>query len=414
MNIGSLITFDPEILGKGSYGKIRKCKDEYDNLFAVKIIEKKDKGIPNILEASIMSSIFHQTLNSALCIHSNDKELYIFQELAMTDLSRYTRAYRKTDVRLPSEDQVLKRRVIPKEQIRLWLFSIAEAVECLHKQRIIHADIKASNVLLYKNNTVRLTDFTLATKVWDEEKFNFMVCTCTHRPLECFVNQGWSFPLDIWSLGCTFYEVMYGQHLFRVQQFKDEGHVDCHLMQRRSINCLLDWAERKPNGKEIVKDVESFPDCPFVPFRLPSEFYKTENELFNNLVLSMLSLDPEKRPTINEVLNHEYFNGLKRNYTTIVSPPKEKVKGSLLFTVESVIRMYANDERVAKNAMSLFRATVALPLDAELKAKTCVWIAAKLVRNTGDLNLNVNMRRLTEAETLLCNFLSFRLHTCCE
>ena len=220
--IGSKIhIFESEKLGEGSYGSVYRCCNENGNCFAVKCIKSNDTGIPNILETSIMKTIFHPNLNTAVHIHTSPSETHIFQKLAKTDLSRYTRKNKKN---------------ISFSTLKRWSFEIVQGLACLHRQNIVHADIKASNVLLFEDKSVKLGDFTLSVLVKDSyssisknqhsfsanntqprKKFTHKVCTYSHRPPECWFDQGWSYPLDIWSLGCTLFEIAYGKLLFPSQ-----------------------------------------------------------------------------------------------------------------------------------------------------------------------------------------------------
>ncbi len=85
MSIGSKVhIFDSEKLGEGSYGAVYRCSDEHGKAYAVKCIKTNEMGIPNILENSIMMTISHPALNTALHIHTTARETHIFQRLAKT------------------------------------------------------------------------------------------------------------------------------------------------------------------------------------------------------------------------------------------------------------------------------------------------------------------------------------------
>lgn len=184
-DVGYSFTISDKIIGSGSYGTIYTAQNEYGRQLAVKCCNIDSTGIPNILEASIMGSMIHPYLNRALRIQASDNKLYIIQEIAQTDLAQHTR-----------RDKGNHRPGIV--ELKRWCFELAQAVSALHVDDIIHADIKASNVLLYADGSIRLTDYTLATKKWSRgEKFTHNVCTCTHRPLECLMRRSWDESLDI-------------------------------------------------------------------------------------------------------------------------------------------------------------------------------------------------------------------------
>jgi len=68
------------------------------------------------------------------------------------------------------------------ELLRKWSYGLVQGLACLHRQKIIHADVKANNVLLFGDQTVKLGDFTLAVRAWgryrkENKKGNgFFIC----------------------------------------------------------------------------------------------------------------------------------------------------------------------------------------------------------------------------------------------
>src|SRR5437016_6097229 len=133
-----------EKLGHGGFGSVYKRGDD-----AVKCIELEDDGIPHLMEPSIMASIAHPCLADASHISVGSGHLYIEQRLALSDGSRWTKKHRGGHL-------------LSINQLREWSYCLVQAVLCLHRASIIHCDIKASNVLLFENNNVKLADFSLA------------------------------------------------------------------------------------------------------------------------------------------------------------------------------------------------------------------------------------------------------------
>ena len=173
-----------EILGKGSYDQVHSCRDEHDNKFAVKTTPINRYGISSILEASMMAMIRHPNINPANKIYATTEKLYIFQDLAKADMARLTRR---------SYDDSIKPSI---DQLRDWCFQIAQGLACLHHQGIIHADIKASNVLFF-DGLLKLSDFTLSVKKWNTlDKFHQAACTYTHCPPECLKKEMVANPFD--------------------------------------------------------------------------------------------------------------------------------------------------------------------------------------------------------------------------
>lgn len=134
-------------IGSGAHGLVFEAEDCHGRLVAVKIINLNSNGNPVLLECLILSSFNCKYLTKANYINYNltTNKIYIITELATADLKSYinTKPYNKS--------QALE-----------WIRQLLIAIATLHKARIIHGDIKSNNILIYNNNDITLTDFSLS------------------------------------------------------------------------------------------------------------------------------------------------------------------------------------------------------------------------------------------------------------
>jgi len=402
-NIGYSFIISDKLLGHGSYGDVYLATDENGKQVAVKCCPIDDTGIPNILEASIMATTVHPHLNRALRILASDTKLYIIQDLAVTDLAQHTR--RDKGNHKPSIDE-----------LRKWCYSLCNAVHALHKDNIIHADIKASNVLLYSDGSVKLTDYTLAIKKWSPgEKFKHNVCTSTHRPLECLLRRQWDESLDIWSLGCTFYELAYGELLFPYQGMLEQDKIrntEAKLrLRKRSVNAIIDWSSRGPNPPTSfdVIGTTQFP-IDYIPYILCDEFKNPEMLMFNDLMCKMLSVDPSFRPNINQILLHPFFSDLTPPIYLSIHRPINKLPLTESARVIRYIQRYSSNKIIQDISFNIYsRCNDMYHISEHIRAAICTWIATKLtVFDLPSLSLPPNQILSTERE--ICHNILFRLH----
>lgn len=382
-----------EQLGKGAYGSVFKVNigedenEDEETEYAIKqcritsdLNNKNKEGIPSIMEPSIMSSIIHPCINNALDIYCSDDHIYILTLKAENDLGHYIR---KNHVDMDTK--------------LLWCYQISTGLACLHSQGIIHCDIKSGNVLLFKNDfdmlDAKLSDFTLAVKKHKKyQKYKHAVCTPTHKPLECLLGEDWDESLDIWSLGCTFFEIIYSRCLFPyqgeyIEQDKEKfGDKQAKIRQkRRTANCIMDWGnhcekqkqERKKQEQERKKqeaastteqEATDSTNCYATKSESASatETYKlwnleykkpnipqgfpNPNSQIDNLIYKMLSVESDERPNINEIVNDPVFDkyrDLKYKEFKIIVPStcsKEEIKQSDIEEVESMIDFLETNE----------------------------------------------------------------------
>mmetsp|Transcript_99781 Transcript_99781/g.149460 ORF Transcript_99781/g.149460 Transcript_99781/m.149460 type:complete len:95 (+) Transcript_99781:478-762(+) len=87
----------------------------------------------------------------------------------------------------------------------------------MHSANVIHRDLKPSNILATENCDIKMCDFGLARNIEldAEEGLTEYVVTRYYRAPEVMLSSHeYNKPLDIWSVGCTFAELITGGVLF--------------------------------------------------------------------------------------------------------------------------------------------------------------------------------------------------------
>ena len=149
-----------------------------------------------------------------------------------------------------------------------WIMQISLALKYIHENNIMHRDIKPSNILLM-DNIAKLGDFGVAKALNSNLKHaKTMVATPQYLAPEIINKQNYSFKADIWSLGVTFFQLMYLTYPF-------EGKTD-EEMQKNIV---------AGKRKEI------------------SNSYSYDSKLVE-LINKMLSMRPEERPSAEEILDN--------------------------------------------------------------------------------------------------------------
>lgn len=205
-------------VGEGTYGKVYKAKEKNskDHKFvALKCIlmDKEKEGFPvtALREIMILKNLKHQNLINLLEIVSTkhtDKKIgnvYLVFEYMNHDLSGLLRT--KIKLTLPS--------------IKSIFYQILKGVNHLHKNNIIHRDIKSANILVSSKGEIKVGDFGLARKVnpyidQDKNKFTNKVVTLWYRAPEILLgSRSYSYVSDVWSIGCMFLEILRGEAPFK-------------------------------------------------------------------------------------------------------------------------------------------------------------------------------------------------------
>eukprot|EP00825_Cyclidium_porcatum_P039636 TRINITY_DN4854_c0_g1_i1.p1 TRINITY_DN4854_c0_g1~~TRINITY_DN4854_c0_g1_i1.p1 ORF type:complete len:288 (+),score=31.68 TRINITY_DN4854_c0_g1_i1:14-877(+) len=90
---------------------------------------------------------------------------------------------------------------------------ILEGLEYLHTNHIVHRDIKGANILVDEKGNCKLADFGSAKMnviFYEQQQYNSIKGTINFMAPEVIKQKGSGRYADIWSLGCTVYEMLTG------------------------------------------------------------------------------------------------------------------------------------------------------------------------------------------------------------
>ncbi|KAG8785103.1 hypothetical protein FRB91_002434 [Serendipita sp. 411] len=188
-------------------------------------------------------------------------------------------------------------------EIKTLMLQLLRAVAHCHSHWILHRDLKTSNLLMNNRGIIKVADFGLARRFGDPVGIGGMtqlVVTLWYRAPEILLGaETYSTPIDIWSVGCIFGELILHEPIF---QAKGELEMIGMIFKLLGPPTTREW----PGFEELplVKTINiPSPHQPSLRQRFP---YLSNGGL--DLLASMLVYDPEKRIAAEEALVHPYFS----------------------------------------------------------------------------------------------------------
>lgn len=246
------------VLGKGAYGEVQLVQHARSKIqYALKIIRKDQINFQTpieifLREISIHKSLVHPNI-SRLYDHLEDKQkIYLILEY----------------VEKGSVSNLLKKKIKLNEIDACEIFKqVCVGVSFLHENKIIHRDIKSENLLISKDNTIKLCDFGwCAYGIQPRATF----CgTADYMAPEMSTSETYNHKVDVWSLGILLYELVHGRPPFL------------------GLN-TFDKLEEMQSGNIAIRDSLS-PELA-------------------GLIRFILNKNPDERPEVKEILKNSWFS----------------------------------------------------------------------------------------------------------
>lgn len=286
-------------LGKGAYGSVSKAKDELGNeIYALKEFsirddkEAKNEGIPPtaIREVYLLKELNHINIERLIDVLHSPKYFTLVFEFIDTDLKKIIDKLKEKNEKLSSGE------------IKSYLYQLLKGVSCMHKHKIIHRDLKPGNLLITKDNILKIADFGLARGyALPIRNFTNNVVTLFYRPPDVLLGStDYTTNIDMWSIGCIFAEMVLLNPLFKTTEIN-------------MLNLIFHYLGTPTE--------ETYPKLEFLPSWDSDEFklrkgiglrdkMKDLDDVGFDLLMKFLQVDPDKRISADEALEHPYFNDL--------------------------------------------------------------------------------------------------------
>ena len=192
-------------------------------------------------------------------------------------------------------------------EIKTLLLQLASGVSYLHSHWILHRDLKTSNLLLNNRGQLKIADFGMARYVGDPPppKLTQLVVTLWYRAPELLLGATrYGQAIDMWSVGCIFGELLTREPLLQGTNEVDELTKIFNLCGVPSDETWPGF-RRLPNARSMR--LPSAKHEPGVDRSRIRTMFPLLTSAGVALLNGLLSLDPDKRPTAKEMLEHEYF-----------------------------------------------------------------------------------------------------------
>ena len=261
-----------ENIGQGMYGRVYKAKNKKENkYYAIKrlnfkdINEKEKKQINN--EVSCIKKLKHP--NIILYKDSfNDEDNYFNIVTTFCEGGDIYNKIQKQNGEYFSEEQILN-----------WAVQILLGLDYIHKNDIIHRDIKPQNIFIKNHHIICIGDFGIAKIITQiqTQTMTSIIGTPLYMSPESFNDpHSKHFESDIWSAGCCLYEICNLKHAFGADRWE-----------------LVFNKVRTGKHQPVNK--------------------KYSNEL-RDIIDSMLNVKPINRPTIPKLLKSNFIRPKAANY----------------------------------------------------------------------------------------------------
>lgn len=190
--------------------------------------------------------------------------------------------------------------------IKAWMAMLCRAIWFCHQNFVLHRDIKPSNLLIAANGELKLADFGLARSFADPGvKMTANTITKWYRPPELYYHsETYTGAVDIWSVGCVFAELV-----ARIPFLPANPDTDINMIGLICKEIGTPTEDNWPGVSQLRGYVPvAKEDVNPVKTRAQWEArFRTIGPIGADLMMKMFSLDPRKRLTGQQVLEHEYW-----------------------------------------------------------------------------------------------------------
>lgn len=292
-------------LGEGTYAIVNLGHSRADpsQLVAIKKIKKQKEYTEGLAPDAVrelkhLQELSHPNIISLLSVFSTKDQnvCLVLEFLPLGDLEMLIRDDK--NIRYGTPD------------IKAWMGMLVRAVWFCHENFVLHRDIKPNNLLIAADGEVKLADFGLARSFSDP--YGYMtsnVITRWYRPPELLYGaKYYSGAVDIWSVGTVMAEMVLRVPYLPGNTELDQIHLICQQIGTPTED---NW----PGVTKLPEYIKPADGPAVVPARTKQDFLGTFGTVGDDgvdLLMRTLTLDPRRRITAREMLEHPWWHAEPR------------------------------------------------------------------------------------------------------
>eukprot|EP01083_Nonionella_stella_P102832 292941_1 len=297
-------------LGQGTFGLVMECIDNKRRIrVAVKIVRSVERYLDAAeIEVDILNKLdrFDIAKNSLII------RLYKSFRCEIASIEHYCLIFEKCGRSLYDYIKKNKYNGFQREHIAMIGLQLFHSISFCHQNKLTHTDLKLENILFVSDECIRckktklylprnsfeirLIDFGGAT--FESDHHSSIINTRQYRGPEVIMNLKWSYPSDIWSIGCILSELFCGELLFATHSDVEHLQLMQKILQvkqfpRHMINAQNKDMIQNTNNKYIQKTK-----------KLSQIIHDPK---LSDLIDKCLRIDPNQRITAKEAKTHPFF-----------------------------------------------------------------------------------------------------------
>jgi len=280
-----------EKLGEGTYATVFKGQSKLTNaMVALKEIRLEfEEGAPctAIREVSLLRDLKHCNIVVLHDLIHTETALTLVFEYVEKDLKGFMEEY---DNKLSITN------------VRLLLFQLVRGLCYCHKRRILHRDLKPQNLLISSKGELKLADFGLArAKSVPTKTYSNEVVTLWYRPPDVLLGSNeYTTSIDMWGVGCVFYEMISGKALFPGSTVDEE------------ITLIFKALGTPTDPSSFLTKLPLFVKfkTPILPNKFKYYLSRIQMRLDDSskdLLEMLLKYEPDERLSCQDAYKHSYF-----------------------------------------------------------------------------------------------------------
>eukprot|EP00002_Diphylleia_rotans_P014842 TRINITY_DN2885_c0_g1_i2.p1 TRINITY_DN2885_c0_g1~~TRINITY_DN2885_c0_g1_i2.p1 ORF type:complete len:507 (+),score=75.85 TRINITY_DN2885_c0_g1_i2:50-1570(+) len=311
-------------LGQGSYGVVYQAKRISDGQFYV--LKKIDLARMSakeqqdaVQEVKILASVDHPSIVKYYDSFLDRTHLCIVMELAKKGT-------------IADRLKSLGSRKLQETVIWKWFLQICLGLKHLHDKRILHRDIKSTNVFLDSEENIKIGDLGLARVLdYSSQLASTMVGTPYYLSPELCENRPYNAKSDVWALGCTLYELCTLKHPFdatnqgalilKILRGKYPPITGYSLELKRFVDaCLTRDSSSRPDVNQILSHKIAYAKAQQLAISLPDDILA--------IVQRKITASPSVKPASPPVICVPSSNSSTTTATTTSGYSKSKTVGN--------------------------------------------------------------------------------------